>query len=318
VQYQALPAVGLRLNTGRVRDQWHTMTRTGLAPGLMSHTPEPVLTIHPVDALAAGIEQGALTRLSTEDGEIMLRADLRHTQRHGEVFVPMHWTDQFASAGPVGRVVNARVDPVSGQPDLKATAVIVAPERVHFHGLLLRRTGGALPDICHWVRVPVTEGQLYRLAGLDARPEGQELRRFAETLLDLPAGADWLEVSDRRRGVLRVAAVFDGALEACLFLARDAAALPNEAAVIPMLGAPVPDAVRGKILAGRMYDATAAEGPKVCACFGVTRDAIRHAVATHQLGSVQQIGARLRAGTNCGSCIPELEAILRDVRVPAE
>jgi len=309
---------GLLLNTGRVRDQWHTMTRTGLAPSLMSHTPEPVLTIHPTDAAAAGVEQGALTRVTSAEGEVLLRADLRHTQRRGEVFAPMHWTDQFASTGPIGRVVSAKLDPVSGQPELKATAATVAPVIVHFHGLLLRRTGGALPDICHWVRVPVTEGQMYRLAGLRPMPLGDDLTRFASALLDLPKGTDWLEVSDEGRGVLRVAAVLDGGLEACLFLARDAASLPNEAAVIPMLGAPVPDAARSKILAGRMYDAAAAEGPKICACFGVTRDAIRHAVATHHLGTVQDIGRLLRAGTNCGSCIPELEEILRDVRMPAE
>jgi assimilatory nitrate reductase catalytic subunit len=318
VHCRALPPARLRLNTGRVRDQWHTMTRTGLVPALMSHTPEPVLTIHPVDAAAAGIGQGTLTRLSTAEGDLLLRADLRHTQRHGEVFAPMHWTDRFASTGPLGRAVSAEVDPVSGQPELKATAVTVAPAVVHFHGLLLRRTGGALADICHWVRVPVTEGQMYRLAGLRPMPQGDDLTRFAAALLDLPEGSDLLEVSDRRRGVLRVAAVLDGALEACLFLARDASSLPNEAAVIPMLGAPVPDASRPKILAGRMYDAAAAEGPKVCACFGVTRDAIRHAVITHRLNSVQQIGVTLRAGTSCGSCVPELEEILRDVRVPAE
>jgi assimilatory nitrate reductase catalytic subunit len=317
-QYQALPSAGLLLNTGRVRDQWHTMTRTGLAPSLMSHTPEPVLTIHPIDAAAAGIGQGTLTRVSTAEGEVLMRADLRHTQRHGEVFAPMHWTDQFASTGPIGRVVSGRVDPISGQPELKATAATVEPVIVHFHGLLLRRTGGVLPDICHWVRIPITEGQMYRLAGLRPLPANGDMTGFAATVLDLPKGAEWLEVSDKRRGVLRVAVVFDGALEACLFLARDASALPNEAAVIPMLGAPVPDAARTKILAGRMYDATAAEGPKVCACFGVTRDAIRHAVATHRLGSVQQIGVLLQAGTNCGSCIPELEEILRDVRMPAE
>ena len=320
-RYQEPPRAakgGLLLNTGRVRDQWHTMTRTGLAPSLMSHTPEPMLTIHPADAAAAGIEQGALTRLSTAEGEVLLRADLRHTQRHGEIFAPMHWTDQFASTGPIGRVVSAKLDPVSGQPELKATAATVAPVTVHFHGLLLRRTGGVLPDICHWVRVPVTEGQVYRLAGLRPMPLGEDLTGFAAALLELPEGADWLEMSDTRRGVLRVAAVLDGALEACLFLARDAASLPNEAAVGPMLGAPVPDSARGQILAGRMYDATAAEGPKVCACFGVTRDAVRHAVATHHLSSVKQIGALLQAGTNCGSCIPELEEILRDVRLPAE
>jgi len=318
VHYRAILPTRLRLNTGRVRDQWHTMTRTGLVPALMSHTPEPVLTIHPIDAAAAGIGQGTLTRLSTTEGDLLLRADLRHTQRHGEVFAPMHWTDRFASTGPVGRVVSANVDPVSGQPELKATEATVAPAVVHFHGLLLRRTGGALTETCHWVRVPVTEGQMYRLAGLRPMPQGDDLTRFAAALLDLPEGRDWLEVSDRRRGVLRVAVVFDGALEACLFLARDASSLPNEAAVIPMLGAPVPDASRPKILAGRMYDAAATEGPKVCACFGVTRDAIRHAVTTHRLNSVQQIGVTLRAGTNCGSCVPELEEILRDVRIPAE
>ena len=308
----------LRLNTGRVRDQWHTMTRTGLAPALMSHTPEPVLTIHPADAAAAGIAQGALARVVSAEGEVLLRADLRHTQRHGEMFAPMHWTDQFASTGPVGRVVSGKVDPVSGQPELKATSVTIEPATVHFHGLLLRRSGGMLPDLCHWIRVPVSEGQMYRLAGLRAMPVGDDLVSFATALLGLPAGGDWLEVSDRRRGVLRVAVVVDGALEACLFLARDASTLPNEAAVIPMLGAPVPDAARPKILAGRMYDAAADEGPKVCACFGVTRDAIRHAVATHRLNSVQQIGVLLRAGTNCGSCIPELQEILRNVRMPAD
>ncbi len=315
--YRPLPRTGLLLNTGRIRDQWHTMTRTGLSPALMSHTPEPMLAMHPADAAAAGIVQGALTRLTTAEGNVLLRAELRHTQRHGEVFAPMHWTDLFASTGPVGRVVSAAVDPISGQPDLKATAATAEPVTVYFHGLLLRRTGGALSDICHWVRVPVTEGQMYRLAGLRPLPVGGELTRFASALLDLPAGTEWLEVSDKRRGVLRVAAVSDGALEACLFLAADASGLPNEAALIPMLGAPVPDATRTKLLAGRMYDATAAEGPKVCACFGVTRDAVRHAVATHHLASVQQIGVLLRAGTNCGSCIPELEEIVRDVRMPA-
>jgi assimilatory nitrate reductase catalytic subunit len=308
----------LLLNTGRVRDQWHTMTRTGLAPALMTHTPEPLLAIHPTDATTAGIAPGDLVRVTTGDGDTLLRADLRHTQRRGEVFAPMHWTDRFASAGPVGRVVNARLDPVSGQPSLKDTPAAIEPVAIHFHGLLLRRASAALPTACHWVRVPLSEGQMYRLAGLQPMPAGEDLRRFAAMLLGHADEADWLELYDRRRGVLRIAVVIDGALEACLFLARDAANVPSEAAVTPMLGAPVPDPARATILSGRLYDATAAEGPRICACFGVTRDAIRHAVATHNLHTVREIGSLLRAGTNCGSCIPELEAILRDVRIPAE
>jgi assimilatory nitrate reductase catalytic subunit len=307
----------LLLNTGRVRDQWHSMTRTGLAPFLMRHTPEPMVAIHPLDAAVRRIGQGALVRISTAEGDVLMRADLRRTQRPGEVFAPMHWTDQFASAGPIGRLVSAKVDPLSGQPELKATPVDVTPAVVHFHGLLLRRTGAALPASCHWVRVPVAGGQMYRLAGLHPMPHADDLARFAAGLLALPEGTGRLEASDQRRGVLRMAAVRDGALEACLFLARDAASLPNAAALIPMLGAPLPDAARSNLLAGRINRATAAGGAKVCACFGVARNAIRDAVARHRLASVHQIGALLRAGTNCGSCIPELEEILRDVHVSA-
>jgi len=308
----------LLLNTGRVRDQWHTMTRTGLAPALMTHTPEPLLAIHPADAASAGVAQGDLVRIATAHGAAMLRADLRHTQRRGEMFAPMHWTDRFASSGPIDRIVSALCDPISGQPSLKATPAAIEPVAVHFHGLLLRRDDGALPASCHWVRVPLSEGQMYRLAGLEPMPAGAALRDLAATLLNTGEDTDWLELTDRRRGILRIAVVVDGALEACLFLARDPSGLPSEATIAPMLGAPVPDSARATILSGRLYGATAAEGPRICACFGVTRDAIRHAIATHNLHTVAEIGALLRAGTNCGSCIPELEEILRHVRIPAE
>jgi assimilatory nitrate reductase catalytic subunit len=148
-------------------------------------------------------------------------------------------------------------------------------------------------------------------------PTGERLREFAASLLAAPEAADWLEISDPGRGTFRVAALLDGAVEAALFLARDPAALPPEAGLIPILGAPVPDSARGRLLAGKLYDKTAAEGPRVCACFGVTRDAIRHAVVTHRLRTTAEIGVVLAAGTNCGSCVPELEEILRHVRMPA-
>jgi assimilatory nitrate reductase catalytic subunit len=316
IPWQGRPDRGSRpllLNTGRVRDQWHTMTRTGLAPNLMTHTPEPLLAIHPSDAAGAGIEDGALTRVSTEEGEILLRAEVKHTQRRGEIYAPIHWTDQFASTGPVAQVVGGLVDPISGQPEMKATAARIEPAAVYFHGVLLRRQSGPLPDFCHWVRVPLAEGQLYRLTGLLPLPLGEALMSAAASLLASPEGAEWLEVSDAKRGVLRIAALLDGAVEAALFLARDRSGLPAEAALIPILGAPVADSERARLLAGKLYDKAAAEGPRVCACFGVTRDAVRHTVVTHRLRTTAEIGVVLGAGTNCGSCVPELQEILRDV-----
>jgi assimilatory nitrate reductase catalytic subunit len=367
VTWRGRPEVGARtllLNTGRVRDQWHTMTRTGLAPRLMTHTPEPLLAINPADAAAFGIEAGSLTRVATGEGSVLLRAEVTHSQRRGEIYAPMHWTDRFSSSGPVARVVGGCCDPLSGQPELKATPADVERVPTWFYGTLLRRAafplaeasggtwdaqpggahggclagngaplggqtrdvlgnplsgppGGSLAELCHWVRVPLTEGQLYRLTGLRPMPEGEALSRYAAALLGAPAGAEWLEVADPERGVYRVAALADGAVEAALFLARDLASLPPEPALIPLLGAPVPDNARGRLLAGRLYDKAAAEGPRVCACFGVTRDAIRHAVVTHRLKTTAEIGVVLGAGTNCGSCVPELEQILRHVRMPA-
>jgi assimilatory nitrate reductase catalytic subunit len=305
------------LNSGRVRDQWHTMTRTGLAPALMAHTPEPRLAINPGDAAALGVTQDDLAEIETAEGTLLLRADLRHAQRRAEVFAPMHWTDAFASAGPVTRVVGATLDPHSGQPALKMTPCRVRPVPVRFHGLLLRRAAGALPETCHWVRVPIPTGALYQLAGLRELPIAEELSYLADSLLGVPRGADLLELADARRGVLRIAALVGGAVEACLFLARDAAHLPRREAIIPLLGQSVPDSGRARLLAGLVRGGEGEDGPHVCACFGVARQAVRHAVATHRLRSVAEIGAHLRAGTNCGSCIPELEEILRDVRAPA-
>ena len=163
------------------------MTRTGLAPSLMSHTPEPMLT-HASGGRGGGriVQGGADAACRPPQGEVLLRADLRHTQRHGEVFAPMHWTDRFASSGPVGRVVSARVDPVSGQPELKATPATVSRSRCISTACCCAGMDGALPDSCHWVRVPLTEGQLYRFAGLRPMPAGYGLRAFAATLLGRP------------------------------------------------------------------------------------------------------------------------------------
>lgn len=303
------------LNTGRVRDQWHSMTRTGRVPSLMAHTPEPMLAIHPTDAARLGLAQDGMARIDTDEGSVTLRVDLRHSQRRGEVFAPMHWTDAFASTGPVARAVSARTDPHSGQPELKATPARISAVPVALHGLLLRQGGGALPALCHWVRLPLAAGHAYRLAGLHASTDATALRQLAAALL--PAGSDRLEVSDDKRGVLRLAVLEEGRLLACLFLARDAARLPATDALSPLLGQMLTPPQRAMLLAGRLPGASADEGRQVCACFGVGRNAIRHAIATHRLRDAAAVGAHLQAGTNCGSCIPELEEILRDVAEPA-
>ena len=299
------------LNTGRIRDQWHTMTRTGLVPRLMSHLDEPRLALHPDDAARLNLDAGDLVRVKTAQGAAVLRAEPSEDQRPGDLFAAMHWTDDFAAGGPIDRLVGGATDPISGQPELKATAARLEPLPTQWRGLLLRRSGGALPRDLYWARVPVERGQAYELAGWDALPEGDGFAGFVAALLGSPAGAERIEAVDPRRGTYRYALLVEGRLEAWLILSRaGGAVVPARALVASLLGETVPDTGRHAVLAGAAQRAPAA-GKIVCSCFSVGLDTLRRAIETEGLASVGEIGAALKAGTNCGSCIPELRGLLR-------
>ena len=127
------------LNTGRVRDQWHTMTRTGLSARLSAHVSEPFVEMHPGDAAPLGLDQGMLVRLETEHGTALLRVMLSDGQQPGSLFVPIHWSAQNSSGGRIGALVQPRVDPFSGQPDAKATPARIGAAEVSHYGFALSR-----------------------------------------------------------------------------------------------------------------------------------------------------------------------------------
>jgi assimilatory nitrate reductase catalytic subunit len=305
------------LNTGRIRDQWHTMTRTGLVPRLMSHLDEPRLALHPDDAARFNLGPGDLVRVTTAQGAMVLRAEPSPDQRPGDLFAAMHWTDDFASSGPVDRLVAGAPDPVSGQPELKATAAALQPLPTQWRGLLMRRAGGALPRELYWARVPIERGHAYELAGWDALPDGEVFAGLVAALLGPAAGAERIEALDSRRGTYRYALLIQGRLEAWLILSRaGGAVVPARTLVASMLGETVPDTGRLAVLAGAAKPVPAA-GRIVCSCFSVGLDTLRRAIEVDGLASVGEIGAALKAGTNCGSCIPELRGLLRATEAAA-
>ena len=161
----------LVLNTGRVRDQWHTMTRTGRRPRLMAHQSEPMLDVHPADAVRFQLEDGGLARIESRHGASILPVRLSNDLRQGDVFAPIHWTDLFTSAGPIDAIVGAATDPISGQPELKATPVRVAPVTPQWHALLLRSAEQMPHGPYYWARVPLDTGHAFTLAGWEALPE---------------------------------------------------------------------------------------------------------------------------------------------------
>ncbi|MFA5952736.1 MAG: molybdopterin-dependent oxidoreductase [Hyphomicrobium sp.] len=302
------PGFPFLLNTGRVRDHWHTMTRTGKSPRLAAHTDEPFVSVSPADAAELGIAEGGFARVTTLYGSATLRARISSGQRPREIFAPFHWTAETSSDGRVGALVQAANDIISGQPELKATAAALSPVTFTAHGFLLRRSLAAVPKGLWWARSAVEGGHGYRLAGNSLPAAWPDLARSL-----LGSEQTLVELLDDAQGWYRAALIADGRLEACLFLARNAEALPGWEWLKGQLAEPLlPDTARRALLAGRAPRSGHDEGPIVCACFGVGRSKICRGISHDGCHTVEDIGRTLRAGTNCGSCIPELRRIITE------
>lgn len=114
------------LTTGRIRDQWHTMTKTGKVSRLMTHKPTPFLEINPIDAYKKGIKEGDLVDITSKNGLVRVKANITTTIKEGVVFLPMHWGRQLnTDLSRANNLTNTIVDPVSKEPDFKFTLVAV-------------------------------------------------------------------------------------------------------------------------------------------------------------------------------------------------
>ena len=287
----------MTLNTGRYRDQWHTMTRTGLSPKLSRHREEPLVEMHPADVQAIGLAAGDLARVSTPQGNSLFRVDISAGQREGEIFTPIHWTDQISSGGRTGLLPRPLVDPHSGQPGFKSTPARVEKVATEWKGFLILRGEDAVRVPCLWAtRVTVPGGALYELAG-----NGDPARLEA----CLPKG-ERVEAIDLARGNSRVAIIAQGKLAGVLFVTRNGI-LPPRDWLISQLEA---DKVSAAVLAGRGPGHQPDKGPTVCVCFDVGLNTILAAIREQHLVDVPAIGQALGAGMSCGSCRPALAQIL--------
>jgi len=301
----------LILNTGRVRDQWHTMTRTGKSARLADHLPEPFVDMHPQDALLCGVGEGKLARVSTRWGAMVARVRHGGGIPRGSVFVPIHWNGQFSSDARVGALVNPVVDPVSGEPEFKHTPVRVEPFGVSWHGFVLSRQSLPADGLTYWTRVQGRQFQRYEFAGREAIADRTAWARRLLGVTD--PEADWLEYEDRSAGVYHAGYVVNDRLEACVYVSTRPE-LPSRAWLSGLFGHErLEDADRIGLLLGQPLEKGADAGPTICSCFGVGRNTICDAVRKHGLGTPAEITACVKAGGNCGSCVPELKKLLAEM-----
>ena len=132
---------GFTLNTGRIRDQWHTMTRTGLVPKLFGHRAEPYVEIHPADAQTLNLKDAELASVSGAHGSSVVRVFISNSVSASDIFQPMHWSSEFSSSPKANASTPSAIDPISGQPALKSAQVAITrfPAQWFGFGVMLAR-----------------------------------------------------------------------------------------------------------------------------------------------------------------------------------
>jgi assimilatory nitrate reductase catalytic subunit len=305
----------LVFNTGRVRDHWHTMTRTGKSARLSAHVSEPFVDVNASDALRYSVRAGELARVSSRWGSMVARVRVGSEVRAGAVFAPIHWNGAFSSDARVGALTNPVVDPVSGEPELKHTPVAIEPFVADWYGVMFTRATLPTPTAAWWTRVQGAQFTRYELVGRSFPDWTIEARR----MLGVPDGAeaDWIEYTDPARGLFRGAWIVGEKLEACIYI-DGRSALPERGWLGSLFAARKLDAAaRSGLLAGRALEG-ADPGTLVCSCFGVGSKAIATCALALGAGATPvEIGKKLKCGTNCGSCIPEIQSIIRESAVAA-
>ncbi|WP_230969684.1 nitrate reductase [Nitrogeniibacter aestuarii] len=319
----------LHLITGRLRDQWHGMSRTGLVARLYSHETEPLLHMHPDDLARRDLGNGDVIRVKSRQGSVVLKVLETDTVRPGQCFLPMHWGGN-AMAGTLG--VNALMpsafDPYSKQPELKHAAAQV--EKVTSgHPIVAMRRVDVTKENPYEVmarirtRLAALPYASLTLAGRDvpvvmlqSRVEEHEpeLINAIDAAFSLDDPTQALSYADPRRDIGKRARIDDDILTAVRLVGETKAAewlaqlMTVGASAAPMrrwLLAPVTQPPEGGPTRGKV----------ICNCFDISEDAIKAAFDAGE--SIEQLQARTKCGTNCGSCVPELRRLKNQYRLPA-
>jgi assimilatory nitrate reductase catalytic subunit len=296
------------LNTGRLRDQWHTMTRTGFVPTLMAGDAEAHVSLSPADAAAQNITDGTLVRLTTRHGSLVLPARLSPGQRASELFAAMHWTEAHSPAGTINRLTGPARDPHSGQPASKHERAALTPLPTLWHGVLVTNLEPAMDGQFHAARVPLEDG-LHRvsLAGWKPLAAGEKRGDWAAKLCGATQTAERVEFTDPARSTYRLGIFNGNQCDAALFIAPDKSRLPDAAALAEMIKSA---RLENRTILLRGTLAAAPPRAKIlCVCHNVTAPVIQAAIRAGAK-NLKAIGAACKAGTNCGSCKGELAELI--------
>ena len=312
----------LRLTTGRLRDQWHSMSRTGKVAVLFTTDEEAFLEIHPDDAQRLNLDSDVLAKVSSRRGNNILRVRINADLQPGLVFAPMHFGRRYAPAALCNQLTLAAIDPVSGEPEFKHTAVRVESvtfpwqgtilhlqdEDAHFHAA--QRIARQFPYASlSRIRQGEREGFILRLAAKQA-PAASDIHAWDRALgMD---GIDILDYDDGRRGVRKRLCIHGNQLYAARLFGEDAT---RDWLRELLLSATNVHSYRHALFAPKVPTDMGAwvRSRGVCACTGIDERTLRQHIEAGAV-TLDQIAQTCGAGGECGSCKPEILDIIRLVR----
>lgn len=301
------------LNSGRIRDQWHTMTRTGLSSRLSAHKTEPFVDINEVDAKAARLVDGDLVELSSEFGQAVVRVNISKQVQPKQLFMPIHWNKTTASRANVCALIKPNQDANSGQPEFKHSPVNLKKWAYQSEALLLSRAPLQLSEFSYWVRQKVQSGYLYRVA--DTLSPLQLMKKCSE-LLQREQGKNlsYLPGNDCIQPIYRYANIQAQKVQTAYIVGKNLQQQELDW-LQGLLDEEIDDSIERSIISGQIEGKLAA-GKIICACKQVGINTIKSAIQEQQLTSIEAISEFTKAGTGCGSCLSEVESIL--MQYPAQ
>jgi assimilatory nitrate reductase catalytic subunit len=319
----------LRLNTGRMRDQWHGMSRTGKVARLFDHVSEPMLSMAKVDMAKRGLHTGTLVRVRSRRGEAVIPVSASEELRPGQVFLPMHWGSRFMAGLGINAMTLPAFDPYSKQPELKHAAVQVEKLDLpwHFVAMAIGEPDEAATALTRLAKLRDHLSAFeYASVGLFGQSQESVIFRAAasvplsasfvaqiDRILGMTGTDDVLHYDDRRRDIGRKIRVKNGKL-AALRLSGDASAKDwlqdwlaqgttvshlTRVLLTPSAKPPQNFKPRGRV---------------ICNCLNIAESEIVTQLKSISDRSVNKLGAlqsTLKCGTECGSCLPELRRMVQ-------
>ncbi|TYK64967.1 nitrate reductase [Colwellia echini] len=289
------------LNSGRLRDQWHTMTRTGKTSKLSAHTDKPYLYLHPTDAANLAVENDDMLSITASTGAAIAHVKVDDKQRPGECFMPIHWNKSFASHGNVSALYQSIVDPLSGQAESKHGAVALSKKSFKQY-VSVHTASDTNVTADFWVKSATEYGSAYQM-GLDEPTV--DAMAFSQQISGLSGEWMMFEQDDFSYVVCLQA----GKL---VFLSYFSNSWPEieQAWLDHVFAEPSLEFATIQSLLLGIASEEFSQGKQVCSCYSVGEKSIISAIE-QGCTSVDELGEKLQCGTKCGSCKPELASLIR-------